>query len=96
MPVKELYFPPIIIRVKDNRKFGRRPTVGQHIITNSSKYRIEPPKTKDEAQIQFDEGFGYFFTYITFFYTFFKNYVSKQNVSVFHKQNSFLIPKLDF
>jgi len=57
LPVKELYFPPIIIRVKDNRKFGRRPTVGQHIITNSSKYRIEPPKTKDEAQIQYDEGF---------------------------------------
>lgn len=56
LPVKELYFPPIIIRVKDNRKFGRRPTVGQHIITQSSKYRIEPPKSIEEIE-QDDEGF---------------------------------------
>uniref|UniRef100_H2ZAE2 C2 domain-containing protein n=1 Tax=Ciona savignyi TaxID=51511 RepID=H2ZAE2_CIOSA len=43
LPVDDLYFPPIVIRVKDNRKFGRRPTVGQHIITNSISYRIKPP-----------------------------------------------------
>nr|XP_026691585.1 myoferlin isoform X3 [Ciona intestinalis] len=42
LPVDDLYFPPIVIRVKDNRKFGRRPTVGQHIITNSLNYRIKP------------------------------------------------------
>ena len=51
--------------------------MGQHIITNSSKYRIEPPKTKDEAQIQYDEGFGYFFTYKIIFETCYKKYVSK-------------------
>uniref|UniRef100_H2Z7H9 C2 domain-containing protein n=1 Tax=Ciona savignyi TaxID=51511 RepID=H2Z7H9_CIOSA len=43
LPVDDLYFPPIVIRVKDNRKFGSRPTVGQHIITKSIQYRIKPP-----------------------------------------------------
>ena len=51
-----MYFPPVVIRVKDNRKFGRRPTVGQHIITQSSKYRIDTPVTAEQAQS--DEGFG--------------------------------------
>ncbi|XP_076821667.1 myoferlin-like isoform X3 [Clavelina lepadiformis] len=46
LPLEQLYFPPIVIRVKDNRKFGRRPTVGQHIITNVSGYRIKPIAAK--------------------------------------------------
>uniref|UniRef100_H2Z7I1 C2 domain-containing protein n=1 Tax=Ciona savignyi TaxID=51511 RepID=H2Z7I1_CIOSA len=53
LPVDDLYFPPIVIRVKDNRKFGSRPTVGQHIITKSIQYRIKPPVD----QPQQDEGF---------------------------------------
>uniref|UniRef100_H2ZAE4 C2 domain-containing protein n=1 Tax=Ciona savignyi TaxID=51511 RepID=H2ZAE4_CIOSA len=48
LPVDDLYFPPIVIRVKDNRKFGRRPTVGQHIITNSISYRIKPPPEESQ------------------------------------------------
>uniref|UniRef100_H2ZAE1 C2 domain-containing protein n=1 Tax=Ciona savignyi TaxID=51511 RepID=H2ZAE1_CIOSA len=54
LPVDDLYFPPIVIRVKDNRKFGRRPTVGQHIITNSISYRIKPPPEESQS----DEGYG--------------------------------------
>uniref|UniRef100_H2ZAE6 C2 domain-containing protein n=1 Tax=Ciona savignyi TaxID=51511 RepID=H2ZAE6_CIOSA len=53
LPVDDLYFPPIVIRVKDNRKFGRRPTVGQHIITNSISYRIKPPPEESQS----DEGY---------------------------------------
>ena len=42
LPEDELYFPPILIRVKDNRRFGSRPTVGQYIIKKVQKYQTQP------------------------------------------------------
>nr|CAB3264165.1 myoferlin [Phallusia mammillata] len=55
LPVERLYFPPVVIRVKDNRKFGSRPTVGQHIITDVSQYQVETPKLKTSTPA--DEGY---------------------------------------
>ncbi|XP_078489340.1 myoferlin [Ciona intestinalis] len=53
LPVEDLYFPPIVIRVKDHRKFGSRPTVGQHIITDNIKYRLE----QTQKETGNDEGY---------------------------------------
>nr|XP_026691852.1 myoferlin isoform X2 [Ciona intestinalis] len=55
LPVEDLYFPPIVIRVKDHRKFGSRPTVGQHIITDNIKYRLEPTQKESGNDEGYDE-----------------------------------------
>ena len=34
--------PPVNIRVRDHRQFGRRPTVGIHVLKSLEKYRVEP------------------------------------------------------
>lgn len=53
--MERLYFPPIVIRVKDNRKFGRRPTVGQHVVTDVSQYQVAALSKETDQQ---DEGYG--------------------------------------
>uniref|UniRef100_H2ZHS9 C2 domain-containing protein n=1 Tax=Ciona savignyi TaxID=51511 RepID=H2ZHS9_CIOSA len=66
LPVDDLYFPPIMIRVKDNRKFGSRPTVGQHIITKSIQYRIKPSNPTKlhcfAARVDIKPQPGYYYT----------------------------------
>ena len=42
LPKEELYAPPINIRVKDNRAFGRRPLVGVNSIKSLEHFRCEP------------------------------------------------------
>ena len=42
LPKEELYTPPMNIRVRDNRQFGRKPMVGVHIIKSLEEYRCEP------------------------------------------------------
>ena len=34
--------PPVNIRVRDHRQFGRRPTVGIHVLKSLEKYRTDP------------------------------------------------------
>ena len=34
--------PPVNIRVRDHRQFGRRPTVGIHVLKSLEQYRCEP------------------------------------------------------
>lgn len=59
LPRDQIYCPPIVIRVKDNRKFGRRPTVGQHIITDLSPHIVSalpPPKKSRQEVVDGDGG----------------------------------------
>ncbi|XP_052821675.1 myoferlin isoform X1 [Octopus bimaculoides] len=46
LPKEEHYMPPLNIRVKDHRQFGRKPTVGVYTIKSLENFRhvaIEPP-----------------------------------------------------
>ncbi|VDN18542.1 unnamed protein product [Dibothriocephalus latus] len=42
LPKEALYMPPINIMVRDNRPFGRKPVVGTHVLSDISKFRVEP------------------------------------------------------
>ncbi|XP_064630282.1 myoferlin-like isoform X1 [Lineus longissimus] len=42
LPKEELYMPPMNIRVRDHRQFGRKPLVGNHCLKSMEKYRVEP------------------------------------------------------
>lgn len=48
LPKEELYAPPINIKVKDNRAFGRRPLVGIHSITTLEPFRCDPLESDDD------------------------------------------------
>jgi hypothetical protein len=42
LPKEELYMPPMNIRVRDHRQFGRKPLVGNHCLKSMEKFRVEP------------------------------------------------------
>ncbi|XP_077444466.1 dysferlin [Stigmatopora argus] len=46
LPIEELYMPPLVIKVIDNRQFGRKPVVGQCTILSLEGYRC-PPEEED-------------------------------------------------
>ena len=43
LPKEELYMPPLNIRVRDHRAFGRKPVVGVHVLKNMLGFRCAPP-----------------------------------------------------
>ena len=45
-PVEKEYAPPINIKVRDNRIFGRKPVVGVHSITLLAPLKCEAPSRK--------------------------------------------------
>lgn len=45
LPREELYMPPMNIRVRDHRQFGRKPTVGIHVLKTFEKFRCQPAIT---------------------------------------------------
>ncbi|XP_036002553.1 dysferlin isoform X8 [Fundulus heteroclitus] len=51
LPIEELYMPPIVIKVIDNRQFGRKPVVGQCTIRSLEEYR----RTQEEERAEDDE-----------------------------------------
>ncbi|XP_008293916.1 dysferlin isoform X2 [Stegastes partitus] len=46
LPREELYMPPIVIKVIDNRQFGRKPVVGQCTIRSLEEYRFNPDEER--------------------------------------------------
>ncbi|CAF0934963.1 unnamed protein product [Rotaria sordida] len=42
LPKEDLYAPPMNIKVKDHRSFGRKPVVGFHIIKSLERFRCDP------------------------------------------------------
>ena len=47
LPKEELYMPPVNVRVRDHRQFGRKPTVGIHVLKSLEKYRCDPVMAGD-------------------------------------------------
>uniref|UniRef100_A0AAZ3SQG3 C2 domain-containing protein n=1 Tax=Oncorhynchus tshawytscha TaxID=74940 RepID=A0AAZ3SQG3_ONCTS len=50
LPCEELYMPPIILKIIDNRQFGRKPVVGQCTIRNLEDYRCTPEEEGEEEE----------------------------------------------
>ena len=42
LPKEDLYAPPLNIKVKDHRSFGRKPVVGFHVIKSLEQFRCDP------------------------------------------------------
>ncbi|XP_078137887.1 LOW QUALITY PROTEIN: dysferlin [Centroberyx gerrardi] len=55
LPREELYMPPIVIKVIDNRQFGRKPVVGQCTIRTLEEYRCDPEEEGEEGEEERDE-----------------------------------------
>ncbi|XP_035769106.1 dysferlin [Neolamprologus brichardi] len=51
LPQEELYMPPIVIKVIDNRQFGRKPVVGQCTIRSLEEYRYNQ---EDEQPVELE------------------------------------------
>lgn len=52
LPREDLYMPPIVIKIIDNRQFGRKPVVGQCTVQSLEEYRCIP----EEEEAVEDEG----------------------------------------
>ncbi|XP_035282106.1 dysferlin isoform X7 [Anguilla anguilla] len=50
LPCEELYMPPIVLKVIDNRQFGRKPVVGQCTIRTLEEFRCQPDSLERESE----------------------------------------------
>uniref|UniRef100_A0A8C9VV28 Dysferlin, limb girdle muscular dystrophy 2B (autosomal recessive) n=1 Tax=Scleropages formosus TaxID=113540 RepID=A0A8C9VV28_SCLFO len=57
LPQEELYMPPIVVKVIDNRQFGRKPVVGQCTIRSLEEFRRLPESPERDAEDE-DQGEG--------------------------------------
>lgn len=55
LPVDDMYSPPINIRVRDNRAFGRKPLVGIHSVKSLSAFKYKLPSLKSVEDGEVDE-----------------------------------------
>lgn len=55
LPVDDLYSPPINIRVRDNRAFGRKPLVGIHSVRSLSHFKCKLPSSQRPDESEVDE-----------------------------------------
>lgn len=56
LPREELYMPPIVIKVIDNRQFGRKPVVGQCTIRSLEEYRLDE---EEDRAVEDEEDDGW-------------------------------------
>ena len=60
LPKEEYFMPPVNLRVRDHRAFGRKPTVGMHVIRSLEKYLVgatpSPTYTPGPSQEQLVDG----------------------------------------
>nr|XP_022342080.1 myoferlin-like isoform X4 [Crassostrea virginica] len=58
LPREELYMPPMNIRVRDHRQFGRKPTVGIHVLKSLEEHRCDPVEVEQEGEDEGVQGIG--------------------------------------
>lgn len=56
LPQEELYMPPIVIKVIDNRQFGRKPVVGQCTIRSLEEYRRTQEEEGADEEAEEEDG----------------------------------------
>lgn len=59
LPREELYMPPVNVRIRDHREFGRKPTVGIHVIKSLEQFRCRPimaGEEDDQTEVQGNTG----------------------------------------
>ncbi|XP_062590633.1 dysferlin-like [Saccostrea cucullata] len=56
LPREELYMPPMNIRIRDHRQFGRKPTVGIHVLKSLEEYRCDPIRREQEEEEEGVQG----------------------------------------
>ncbi|XP_056605412.1 dysferlin isoform X1 [Triplophysa dalaica] len=57
LPKEELYMPPLVIKVIDNRQFGRKPVVGQCTVRSLNEFRCQPESLeRDPTEEEFEEA----------------------------------------
>ncbi|XP_029450348.1 dysferlin isoform X2 [Rhinatrema bivittatum] len=49
LPMEDLYTPPIVVKVIDNRQFGRKPVVGQCTIRSLEEFFCDPYKEETDS-----------------------------------------------
>ncbi|XP_055360624.1 dysferlin isoform X3 [Betta splendens] len=59
LPREDLYMPPIVIKVIDNRQFGRKPVVGQCTIRSLEEYWCNPERERGAEEDEEDEEEGW-------------------------------------
>jgi len=57
LPKEEYFMPPVNLRVRDHRAFGRKPTVGMHVIKSLEKYMVgaTPKPTFVPGEVSVDQ-----------------------------------------
>uniref|UniRef100_A0A672Q7K3 Dysferlin-like n=1 Tax=Sinocyclocheilus grahami TaxID=75366 RepID=A0A672Q7K3_SINGR len=56
LPKEELYMPPLVIKVIDNRQFGRKPVVGQCTVHSLNEFCCQPESLdRDPTEEEFDD-----------------------------------------